>query len=194
MGEKEEKGATLVENFLNPPKEEGAEEEWVDPDAPQPDPFLRQTEVAKIKLQYLLDQLKDDAYKVRFENLVGRKVVKLQPLFKAIFYFLEYDKEKICVEQSQLLFWKKAKDYWNEDLLKKMHDYVFQGPKEKSIKSYQKINFVETQCLRAVDLETINGYNYSLSLIYRWMLLAIETRKKDIIHRLAASKVKREER
>ena len=113
MAEKEEKGAAEVENFLNPPKEEGAEEEWVDPDAPVPDPFIKQTEVAKIKLQYLLNQLKDEPYKFRFEDLVSRKVVKLQPLFKAIFYFLEYDKEKICVEKSQLLFWKRAKDHWN---------------------------------------------------------------------------------
>jgi len=42
---------------LNPVKEEGAEEEWVDPDAPLPDPFIKQTEVAKIKLQYLIDEL-----------------------------------------------------------------------------------------------------------------------------------------
>ena len=179
---------------MNPVKEEGAEEEWVDPDAPTPDPFIKQTEVAKIKLNFLLDQLKDEPYKARFENLVGRKVVKLQPLLKAIFYFLEYDKEKICVEKSQLLFWKTAKDHWNQDLLKKMQEYVFQGPKEKSIKSYQKINFVETHCLKMLDLETINHYNYSLGLIFKWMLLAVETRKKDIIHRLAGSKVKREER
>ena len=75
--EREEKGAALVENYLNPVKEEGAEEEWVDPDAPLPDPFIKQTEVSKIKLQYLLDQLKEDVYKARFEDLVCRKVVKL---------------------------------------------------------------------------------------------------------------------
>jgi len=121
-------------------------------------------------------------------------VVKLQPLFKAIYYFLEYDKEKICVENSQLLFWKKAKEHWSQDLISKMKSYVFQGPKEKSIKSYQKINFVENRCLAGFDLATINGYNYSLGIIYKWMLLAIDTRKKDIIHRLADSKVKREER
>jgi hypothetical protein len=33
MTDKEEKGAALVETFLNPVKEDGAEEDWVDPDA-----------------------------------------------------------------------------------------------------------------------------------------------------------------
>lgn len=101
MLEKEEKGNTLVENYLNPQKEEGAEEEWVDPDAPEVDPFIKQTEVAGVKLKYILDQLKDEeVYKVRFNDLVSRKVVKLHNVFKAIFYFLEYDKEQICVEKS----------------------------------------------------------------------------------------------
>ncbi len=42
-----------------------------------------------------------------------------------------------------MLFWKKAKDCWNKELIDKMYAYVFQGPKDKSIKAYQKINFVE---------------------------------------------------
>ena len=101
MLEKEEKGNALVENALNPPKDEGAEEEWVDPDAPEAHPFIKHTEVAGVQLKYILDQLKDEeAYKVRFNDLVSRKVVKYHNVFKAIFYFLEYDKQQICVDKS----------------------------------------------------------------------------------------------
>jgi hypothetical protein len=42
----------------------------------------------------------DEAYKARFFDLVDRKVVKMQSLIKAVYYFLEYNKEDICVEGS----------------------------------------------------------------------------------------------
>ena len=74
-----------------------------------------------------------------------------------------------------------------------MFDYVFDGPKTKGVKIYQKINFIEKQ-MKLVSQEEIYAYNYSLGLIFKWMQLAIETRKKNIIHRLSLSRVKREER
>ena len=87
----------MVENHLNPPKpEEGSQEEgeFIDPDTEPQDPFTKETGVAAVKLKYLVDQLKeDDVYQVRYTNLVSRKVVQLHGLFKAIFYFLGYDKE-----------------------------------------------------------------------------------------------------
>ena len=42
--------------------------------------------------------------------------------------------------------------------------------------------------------DTINQYNFSLGLMYKWMGLAIEARRKDIIYRLAVSKAGKEER
>lgn len=48
--------------------------------------------------------------------------------------------------------------------------------------------------MQTVSVDELNGYNSSLGLIYRWMQMAIETRKRDIIHRLSISKAKREER
>jgi len=145
-------------------------------------------------LKYLVDQLKEeDVYQVRYRDLVSRKVVQLHGLFKAIFYFLGYDKEQVCVEGSQLFVWKKARKLWNEALVERMAGYVFHGPKEKAISMYQKINFVE-RLLHSTSQEEINAYNHSLGLIYKWMRMAIETRKRDIVHRLSITKTKREER
>ena len=42
--------------------------------------------------------------------------------------------------------------------------------------------------------ETINQYNFSLGLIYKWMCVAIEARKKNIIHRLSVARARQEER
>ena len=184
----------MVEAYLDPPKEEGQEEQWVDPDAPVPDPHIKVTDVNKIKVKFILDQLRSDAhYKARFFDLVDRKVVKLQSMIKALYYFLEYNKDDICVEGSQLLFWKKARNLWNDELIRKMEQYNFEGAKDTPVLSYQKVNFVEA-CLREYSLDDINQYNYALGLIYRWMKQAIESRKKDIIHRLSITKIKREER
>ena len=194
---KDEKAAQMVENHLNPPKpEEGSQEgeDWVDPETEAQDPFTKETGVAAVKLKYLVDQLKeDDVYQVRYRDLVPRKVVQLHGLFKAIFYFLGYDKEQVCVEGSQLFVWKKARKLWDKELIERMSNYVFSGPKEKNISMYQKINFVE-KLLHSTSQDEINSYNHSLGLIYKWMRMAIETRKRDIVHRLSITKTKREER
>ena len=74
-----------------------------------------------------------------------------------------------------------------------MHNYNFSGPKQYKTPKYKRINFVE-KYMGTVGLDELNAYNSSLGLIYRWMQLAIETRKRDIVHRLSISKTKREER
>ena len=74
-----------------------------------------------------------------------------------------------------------------------MHNYNYSGPKKQNVARYKKINFIE-RYMASVSLEEITAYNYSLSLIYKWMVMAIETRKRDIVHRLSISKTKREER
>lgn len=74
-----------------------------------------------------------------------------------------------------------------------MENYRFEGPKEHEMKLYQTINFVESH-INNLDQDTINNYNYSLGLCFRWLQLAIESRKRDIASRLNKSKIKREER
>ena len=50
----------------------------------------------------------NETLKARFDDLPKRKVVKLHRLFKCIFYFLEFSSESICIEGTQVFFWKKA--------------------------------------------------------------------------------------
>ena len=74
-----------------------------------------------------------------------------------------------------------------------MSKFRFVGPKDHDIKKYQTINFLEKN-LDGLSQESISVYNYSLGLIYKWMIMVIEARKKNIIGRLNDSKIKREER
>jgi len=89
-----------------------------------------------------------------------------------------------------MLFWKKARYLWNEDLIQKMHKYNYSGHKPYNVNQYKKLNFVE-KYMKETSMEEINSYNQSLGLIVKWMHLAIETRKKDILHRLSLSRHKR---
>ena len=74
-----------------------------------------------------------------------------------------------------------------------MQDYVFQGPKGHDIKKYQTINFIE-KIVKDLDNEMISQYNQALAIIQRWMILAIDARKRDIANRLNETKKRGEER
>lgn len=151
-------------------------------------------EVAKIRLQYQIDLLnKDESYKARFEGLINKKVVKFPEFIKSIFYFLETDKEAICEESTQRLFWKKARHLWNADLIKKIECFQFQGPKTQTMPKYHVLEFIE-KLLATVEPEDLAKYNASLGLIHKWMTLAIKYRKQNIGMRLNNSKKLREER
>lgn len=135
----------------------------------------------------------EELYKERFNDLVGRKVVKLENFIKSFFYLLEYKSSDICIEKTQRLFWKKAKNHWNDKLLEKMQNYVFEGPKAHDIKAYQTLNFIE-KIVRDIDNDMISHYNQSLGVIQRWMILAIDARRRDVANRLNESRKKREDR
>ena len=74
-----------------------------------------------------------------------------------------------------------------------MQNYVFQGPKSHDIKAYQTINMIE-RVVKDMPYDDICLYNQALGVIHRWMILAIDARKRDVAARLNESKKKREER
>jgi len=112
---------------------------------------------------------------------------------KAVFYLLQTEKEKICEDNSQCFFWKKARHLWNNDLLSKMKSYQVIGPKESSFLSYHTIHFVE-KLLANSNEEDLTKYNATMGLIHKWMTTAIKYRKQNICQRLTNSKKLREER
>ena len=117
----------------------------------------------------------------------------MENLIKALFYFLGVGREEICVEGTQKFFWKKARHLWNDGLIEKMAAYKHQGPKSEDMKPYQTLNYID-RAMHGLNQDYINRYNFALGLIYRWMVIAIEARKKDIVYRLAVSKERKQER
>ena len=137
--------------------------------------------------------LQDPLIKVRFHDLTKRKVIKYNGLVKALFYFLEFERDQICVTETQKLFWKKANHLWNEELVKKMSSYNYKGAKPHEIKAYQTLNYIEKQ-ISTLSFDDLSNYNYAMGVIYQWLKLAIEARRRDISKRIYDEKTKKDER
>lgn len=183
----------LVKAKIDPDKEE-EEGKAEASDAEELSFEQKQLFTTQIKMQFNIDLLnQDELYKARYYDLVNRKVVKLENFIKAFFYFIEVKSEDICEPKTQKLFWKKAKNHWNDKLIEKMQNYKFEGPKAHDIKAYQRLNFIE-KIVRDLDFEAISQYNQALAVIHRWMILAIDARRRDVANRLNESKKRREER
>jgi hypothetical protein len=134
-------------------------------------------EVCKIKLNYMTDLLiNEETYKARFKALPLKKIVKYHDFMRALFYFLQTDRELVCEDGTQCFNWKKARNLWNDDLIKKMKNYQVVGPKPDRVLSYHTIHFIE-KLIEAFNEEDLTQYNAAYGLIYRWMTTAISYRK-----------------
>ena len=97
-----------------------------------------------VRLKLLMNKLKSDPLiSAHFKSLANCKVIKEASLIKSLFYMLGYERQQICLEGTQELFWKTAKHLWNDDLLAKMSAFTYIGSKEQELKVYQTIEFIE---------------------------------------------------
>lgn len=120
-------------------------------------------------------------------------MIKFPRFFQSLFYFLGYDREQICEEDTNKLWWKKAKDLINDELYERIQAYTPIGPKDGSFKKYQVINFIERN-LESIDHVEMEQYSWYLSKYYKWILTMIEYRKEDVMKRRAVKTKEREER
>jgi len=67
------------------------------------------------------------------------------------------------------------------------------GPKEEHQPRYTTVNFLEKN-IEGVVPEEVDHYNMTLGKLFKWLQLAIRTRKEDIIRRKALKKRAREHR
>jgi len=112
-------------------------------------------------------------------------------ILQALMYMLGFTREEICQPNSQLFFWKKAKELIKEQVPEKMKNHTVLGPKEGDYKLYQKINYCE-KIISGLEQETIDQHNATFGKLFKWLWLALQTRKTDIIYRKAHTKKQRE--
>ena len=72
-----------------------------------------------------------------------------------------------------------------------MAKYKTWGEKTDEFKPYQTINYCE-QIIKPFTQEEVDAYHQDMGKIFRWLKMAIDTRKQDIIRRKAIHKFNRE--
>lgn len=58
------------------------------------------------------------------------------------------------------------------------------GPKEDDFEKYQTMNFLERN-VEGIQSEEVDAYNLTLGKLFKWVTLALKTRKEDIVRRKA---------
>ena len=75
-------------------------------------------------------------------------------------YFVGFENTEINENNTNKLDWNKAKQFWNESILKNLMEYIPYGPKGK-LPSYKMLHkFLEY--LETLDKEALKKYNFIL--------------------------------
>lgn len=74
-----------------------------------------------------------------------------------------------------------------------MKNYQSMGQKDGVYKKYQTINYVEG-LIEGMDQAVVEEFNLAAGRLLKWLQLAIETRKGDIIRRKALLQQERDQR
>jgi hypothetical protein len=151
-----------------------------------------QTKQARIHFIAKLFGERDD-WKKNLFTIKEFKVLKIPRVLQSIFYLLQYERDQICEKGTNKFFWKKAKNLVDDHFIHRLANYRVLDPKEDHFIRYQTLNFIEKN-IEGINQEDVDTYNLTLGKLYKWVLLAIKTRKEDIIRRKALKKKAREER
>ena len=129
----------------------------------------------------------------RLELVKNYKVIKHGRALQALFYFLEYTCDGVVEPGTQKFFWKTAKNMINDAFIEKMLNFQLMGQKTHEFKKYQKINYID-KLIDGITNEQVDEFSITVGRLFRWLKLAIDNRKHDIIRRRALIHKDRQER
>jgi len=129
-----------------------------------------------------LQQLTKGVFKESLLVFQKYNVIKMPRIMQSLFYLLGFTREDLCEVGTNKLFWKKARELWNEELLQKFGEYTPIGPKEGNYKKYQTINFIEKNLEGFVE-EEVQSYSLALARLFVCLQMTITVRKADILRR-----------
>jgi len=190
-----EKDSKEQEQFLQQQQEE-EDREAENLNTSFPEDMLEEEKKNKLKMarwKFKLKQIVSGPYKDKLMVASRYNVIRFPRIYQSFFYFLGYKREDICEPLTNKLFWKKAKNLWNEDLLNKLDKYTPQGTKEGPYTLYQKINFIESNMTKTSEQDLTN-YSFGLAKLFSFLKLTIEIRKEDVISRKEYREKKTKER
>jgi len=129
-------------------------------------------------------------------------MIKYRRVFQSLFYLLQYnDREAICTRETNMLEWRKCKDFFkvnfenpdDDNLYRRMSEYNPFGPKDGEYKEYQKIHFIRSN-VEEIDPEIVDEYSTAVGKLHRWLLTGIEIRIEDVRARRRKIMERRQER
>lgn len=98
---------------------------------------LKELYSKEIRAKYIANLFNErEEWKNNLMALRDYKVLKYTRVMQTLFYLLSYDRESICEPKSNKFFWKKAKNYLNDEFLSRLVNYQILGPKEDSFTPY----------------------------------------------------------
>ena len=134
-----------------------------------------------------------EEYSKILNNIKSFRVLKMPHILQALFFLNMMERDRICDPNSNKLSWKKAKGLIVDWLPAKMVQYKVWGEKKDEYKPYNRINYCE-KIISQFTQEEVDAYHVGLGKLFKWLKMAIDTRKQDVIRRKAIQKKNREEK
>lgn len=89
----------------------------------------RNEEIKRLKYKFQTDQLCLEDTKSDLVQFTNVKVIKMSRIFQSVFYMLRYNREDICQVLTNKIFWKRAKNLFNNKFFDKIQEYTPFGQK-----------------------------------------------------------------
>ena len=116
-------------------------------------------------------------------------------IFQALLFFVDFEREEICLPETNHLSWKITRELSQDRIVKAMIDYQMFGETKgrRQCKAYQTIPYVE-EIIKGLVQEDIDAYHVGLGKLFKWLQTAISGRKQDIVRRKSLQQKAREVR
>lgn len=124
-------------------------------------------------------------------NIRSFRVLKMTQIIQGLFFLNKFERDDICEPKTNKMSWKKAKELLEKQLPERMVNYKVYGEKTDDFKAYQTINYVEG-IIAPFTQDEVDGYHGDMGKLFKWLKMAIDTRKQDIVRRKAIHKHNRE--
>lgn len=108
--------------------------------------------------------------------------MKMPRVLQTLFYLLKYRREEVCERDTNKLDFKKVKPLINEELFDRMSTYKPFGPNETDFETYQKLAFLFKN-IDNVTEESVDEFSICLGKILRWVKMALDIRREDVVRR-----------
>lgn len=110
------------------------------------------------------------------------KVVKFARVFQLAFYLSGVEKERLVEPGTNMIQWKKGREFLNNNFEEFIKSAQPKGPKDQKPFVYAKTMRLEKD-LKRVPLEEVNNFSFSLGLLYKFIDSYLKIRILDVTKR-----------